>query len=133
MPCVLRISGVLLDADALANAVTPTVYRVDRKGEARLPSSRGVFDRSAIHIDVSEAEAADLATQVADAIAFLDAHAGSIEAALHFPGVEQARLDFAVESSDAAIDSKYLPPELLRRAGELGLGIELSFYPPGTE
>jgi hypothetical protein len=42
-------------------------------------------------------------------------------------------LDFAVESSDAAIDSKYLPPELLRRAGELGLGIELSFYPPGTE
>jgi hypothetical protein len=58
------------------------------------------------------------------------ANADAVRTAVRFPGVEHATLDFAVESKDVAIDSNYLPPDLLRCAGELGVGIELSVYPP---
>jgi hypothetical protein len=131
MSCVLRIGGKELDADALLASVQLPAYRVDHKGEPRPRPlrSRGVFEASAIHIDVSEADFADLPTQVADAIAFLESNVDAVRTAVLFPGVGYATLDFAVESKDVAIDSSYFPPDLLRRAGELGVGIELSVYP----
>jgi hypothetical protein len=129
MSCVLRIGGKELDADALVEIVTLPAYRVDRKGEPRPLRTRGVFEESTIHIDVSDAGFADLSTQVADAIRFLGENADAIRAAVRFPGVEKATLDFAVESKDVAIDSNYLPPDLLLRAGDLGVGIEVSVYP----
>ena len=129
MSCVLRIGGEELDADALLNRVTLPAYRVDRKGNPRPIRSRGVFEASTIHIDVSGAGFAGLPTQVADAITFLGANADAVRTAVLFPGVGYATLDFAVESKDVAIDSSYFPPDLLRRAGELGVGIELSVYP----
>ena len=132
MSCVLRMGGKELDADALVEAVALPAYRVDRKGVLRPLRNRGVFDESTIHVDVSGADFADLPTQIADAISFLRANADAVRTALRFPGVRHATLDFAVESRDVAIDSRYLPPDLLRCAGELGVGIELSFYPPAT-
>jgi hypothetical protein len=131
MSCVLRIGGDQLDADGLARSIALPNYRIDRKGEPRQLRSRGIFEMSTVHFDVSEAAFADLPTQIEDAIAFLTKHAGALSAAIQFPGVERATLDFAVEAKDVAIDSKYLPPELMRRAGELGIGIELSIYPSG--
>jgi hypothetical protein len=129
MSCVLRIGGKELDVDALAENLTLPAYRVDRNGELRPLRSRGVFDESTIHVDVSGADFADLPTQVVDAIRFLTANVDALRTAVRFPGVRHATLDFAVESKDVAIDSSYLPPDLLRRAGELGVGIELSVYP----
>lgn len=129
MSCVLRVGGKELDADALVEHLLLPAYRVDRKGEPRPLRSRGVFDESTIHVDVSGADFADLPTQVADAISFLAANVDAVRTAVRFPGVRYATLDFAVEPKDVAIDSSYLPPELLRRAGELGVGIELSVYP----
>ena len=130
MSCVLRIDGEDLDADALVRVTSLSIYRVDRKGETGLLRSRGPHKRSAVHIDVSDAPFSDLSQQIADAVAFLDRNADAIAAAARFPGVQDARLDFGVEAKDVAIDSNYLPPDLLRRAGELGVGIELSMYPP---
>jgi hypothetical protein len=132
MACVLRIGGERLDPDTLLRAVALSAYRVDRKGTPHRLPSRGVFERSTVHLDVSAAAFSDLPGQVADAIAFLNTNAGAIGDALRFPGVEFATLDFPVAAKDVAVDSKYLPPDLLRRAGELGVGIELSTYPPET-
>jgi hypothetical protein len=129
MSCVLRIGGKELDVDALVENLTLPAYRVDRKGEPRRLRRRGVFDESTIHVDVSAADFADLPTQVADAISFLTANVDAVRTAVRFPGVRHATLDFTVESKDVAIDSSYLPPALLRCAGELGVGIELSVYP----
>jgi hypothetical protein len=129
MSCVLRIGGAQLDADALARSIGLPIYRVDRKGEPGRPRSRGVYEASAVHLDVSEAAFSDLQAQVGDAIAFLTKNSSALSAAIQFPGVERATLDFAVGAKDVAIDSKYLPPELMRRAGDLGIGIELSIYP----
>jgi hypothetical protein len=133
MACVLRIGGENLDGDALLRAVALPAYRVDRKGAPRRPRSRGAFEQSTVHLDVSGAAFADLPKQVADAIRFLETNADAIRAALRFPGVQTATLDFAVEMRNVAINSSYLPPHLLRCAGELGVGIELSSYPPATE
>jgi hypothetical protein len=133
MSCVLRIGGDELDPDALARSIALTIYRVDRKGEPRQPRSRGVFQMSMVHLDVSEATFSDLQAQIKDAIAFLTKNAGALNAVIQFPGVEWATLDFAVEAEDVAIDSKYLPPDLVGRAGDLGIGIELSIYPQGRD
>ena len=45
------------------------------------------------------------------------------------PGVEDMRLDFGIERRDVAVQCDYLPPDLIRVAALLGLGIELSQYP----
>lgn len=132
MSCVLRIGGRDVDADALLASVNLPAYRVDRKGEPRLLRNRGPFEESTIHVEVSGAAFADLAAQVADAVGFLRENADAVRTAVRFPGVGHATLDFAVEAKDVAIDSTYLPPDLLRLAGDLGVGIELSVYPRGN-
>jgi len=132
MSCVLRIGGVQLDVDALLHVVPLSAYRVDRKGTPRRLRTRGTFEESTLHVDVSDADFADLPKQIADAIRFLQTNAETIRAAVRFVGVERATLDFAVESKDVMIDSNYLPPQLLQIAGELGVGIELSMYPPAA-
>jgi len=127
--CVLRIGGAEVDVDALIASCGLVPYRVDRKGSPQRLRSRGPHERSSIHVDVSSADFSDLPTQVADAIAFLDAHEQLIRTAATFPGVETAVLDFALEIRNVAINSKLLPPDLLLRAGALGVAIELSLYP----
>ncbi len=48
---------------------------------------------------------------------------------MSLPGVESACLDFAVEEKDTFTQCSYLEPELLKLAGGLGIGIEISLYP----
>lgn len=132
MSCILRIGGAELDADDLLRECRLDAYRIDRKGEIGLLKSRGPHEKSSVHVDVSSAGFDDLPGQVADAVTFLRANQSAVRAAVTFPGVEWAQLDFGVEHADVAIDSKYLKPELLALAGGMGLAIELSIY-PGAE
>lgn len=107
-------------------------YRIDRKGDLGLLKNRGPHEKSSVHIEVSSAGFDDLPGQVADAMTFLRANESGIRAAVAFPGVEWAQLDFGVDQAGVAIDSKYLKPELLALAGGMGLGIALSIYPATT-
>ncbi len=52
---------------------------------------------------------------------------------VEWPGVQAVDLDFGIERRDVAVQCDRLPPELVRLAGSLGLGIELSQYPPAVE
>jgi hypothetical protein len=124
---VLRISGADLDADALLRVVSLPVYDIRRAGEIG-PLGRP-YTGTSIHVDVSTAEFSDLARQTDDAVRFLQRNQAGIREALGFPGVEDGRLDFAVNHRDLAIDCKYLPPKLLKLVGDLGLGVEISVYP----
>jgi hypothetical protein len=45
-------------------------------------------------------------------------------------GVESVVLDLGVERRDTAVQCDGFPEELVRLAGGLGLGLELSQYPP---
>jgi hypothetical protein len=38
-------------------------------------------------------------------------------------------LDFAIERRDVAVQCDYFPPDLVRIAGELGIGLMPSLYP----
>lgn len=42
-------------------------------------------------------------------------------------------MDFGIARGDVAVQCDYFPPELIRLARELGLGIELSQYPLSDE
>jgi hypothetical protein len=45
-----------------------------------------------------------------------------------FSGVDAVVLDFAVWRKDTASQSLHFPPELVAKAGALGLGLEVSVY-----
>lgn len=80
-------------------------------------------------MDVSDIDG-DLSRQAGDAIFFLRRHQTEFGRLAKFPGLTDRRLDFGYDRRDVIIQCDYLPPELLTLAGELGIGIELSLYPP---
>jgi hypothetical protein len=111
MSCVLRLTSPTLSVQLASVSLKP--YRVE-KGCA--------------HFSVSQCEFDDFPSQLSDAGVFLSANAadltllmGSSEAA----GV----LDFAVEFRDEGFQFRTFPPALVRQAGAMGLGLELSLYP----
>lgn len=136
--CVFRVTGEKLDPDsALAISGLPA-YRVFHAGAPRSsarPDER--YELSGFCVDAGPNDFDDLPAQVADAIAFLDEFGDRIALLRGLPGLDDMRLDFAV---DLRIDRKtifaqfdYFPPELVSKAGALGLGIEISIYPPDLE
>lgn len=133
--CVLRVVGRELDAAGYLATSKLTAYKVFRAGEPRFLSNpgRGRHAVSGFSVAVSDPSGKDLRGQVEDAVAFLAQHEDELLTLRSTPGVEDVRLDFPV---DLRIDRRnvmaqfeYLPPELIRRAGALGMGIELSIYP----
>jgi hypothetical protein len=137
--CVLRVTGKEFDAEKYLVLSTLSAYKVFRAGEPRFMSSpEGKRNEvSGFTVDVSRDSWADLRGQVADAITFLKNHEQALAMLRSAPGVEDIRLDFPV---DLRIDRKtvmaqfdYFPPELVSRAGALGLGLEISIYPRDFE
>jgi hypothetical protein len=87
-----------------------------------------------ISLSVSDANG-DLEQEVRDAIAFLRHNFDSLRTIVSDESVDDARLDFAHYcriGNNAFAQFDYLPPELLRLAGDLGIGIELSLYLVGS-
>jgi hypothetical protein len=137
MSCVLRVEGKTFDVDAFLADSSLEPYDVFHAGEPRkLRPERGENKDSGFKVDVSDASWEGLRAQVSDAIAFLDQHRHELERLRAAPGVEDVRLDFAIylrmnDSVWAQYD--YFPPEIVSRAGALGIGLELSIYPPSGE
>jgi len=115
MSSVLRFSCEKLEAALQRISLAP--YRVDA----------GVA-----YFDVSDADLNDLAGQITDAIAFLQAHREDITLLMSASG-GRGTLDFAVEWRDVAVQYDSFPAELVREAGGLGLALELSHYPVSEE
>src|SRR5262245_26935271 len=137
--CVLRITGKEFDAEKYLAVSGLTAYMVFRAGELQFesrPDGRR-HERSGLMIDVSRSSWTSLVGQVSDAIAFLTEHEQALSMLRSAPGVEDMRLDFPL---DLRIDRQkvmaqfdYFPPELVSRAGSLGLGLEISIYPRDLE
>lgn len=137
--CVLRVTGKRFDADLHLGLSGLTACRVFRAGEPRSQSKpEGKRNEvSGFTVDVSRYSGADFTGQVIDAIAFLKEHEQVIAKLRSSPGVDDIRLDFPI---DLRIDRhnimaqfEYFPPELVSLAGLLGLGLEMSIYPPDLE
>ena len=130
MSAVLRIDGVDFDVDRFCAKSSLTPCAVYRRGErvSQVSRSRRRRKASGMNIVVSDGEFDDFQRQVQEAIAFLSANRKELRRLMRFPGVEGACLDFGIERLDVAAQFDRLPPELVRLAGELGLGIEISHY-----
>jgi hypothetical protein len=130
--CVLRVAGRDFDVDAylMRGALVPNA--VYRRGEARfptLPRARKSLE-SGFSILVSKTNAAPFAEQTEDAVSFLAHHRRAIRALRRHAGVETAVLDFRMEQPpEFTGQGQVFPEELVRLSGELGLALELSFYP----
>jgi hypothetical protein len=73
-----------------------------------------------------------LGQQVADAVAFLDRFAADIRALQATGKVADIRLDFPVKvraGREVAAQFELFPAELVRKAGALGIALEVSLYP----
>ena len=137
MGCVLRASGSAFEPDAFLKGSTLSPSKVWRKGEAR--PRIGQMDgttrsASGINVAVSNADFSDLRQQVQDAIGFLQSNRIELVPLTSFPGVEDVSLDFGIVwRHDVLTQTDSLPSELVRLAGELRLGVEISHYPISDE
>jgi hypothetical protein len=126
--CVLRAGGADFDTDAyLADSPFAHVSRY-RRGEPRWPSFSGTSRTSGFSVTISDADVGDLATQVDEAIAFLDQHEDELRRLGRFEGVEEMEIDFAVEWRELAVQTDWFPPELLWRAGALDIALRVTHY-----
>src|SRR5262249_34827302 len=141
MSAVLRAYGADFDVDRFLAGCTLPLCAVKRRGEpgfaARQPDGRR-HERSGVHVSASDADFEEFPRQVEEATAFLRAEVEQVRRLCKFPGVEDVTLDFGIDRRGVAVQCDYLPPELVRLAGALGLGIELSQYrardaAPGAE
>jgi hypothetical protein len=132
MSAVLRAYGTDFDVDAFLIGCTLPVCAVKRRGEPVSPVSQPNGRRhewSGVHVSASDAEFDQFPQQVEEATEFLRAHTEQLRRLRDFPGVEGVTLDFGVARRDVPVQCDHLPAELVRLAGALGLGIELSQYP----
>ena len=129
MSAILRIRGAEFDPDA-ALAGSPLAGIADRvfhRGEPRFRNKR--HEISGVQFVASNAEMEEFDRQIDEATAFLRTHREEIRRLAAAPGVEDATLDFGICWQDVVFQFDYLPPSLVRLAGELGLGLEISHYP----
>lgn len=136
MSAVLRAYGLVFDVDAFLAGCTLPVCAVKRRGEPVFAASQldgRKHKQSGVHVVASDADLGELPRQIAEATAFLRAEAGQVRRLCEWPGVEGVTLDFGVERRDVAVQCDFLPPDLVRLTGSLGLGIELSQYPAAGE
>jgi hypothetical protein len=137
MGCILRVFGsTFVPTEFLKDsALSPS--KVWRKGEPRLVGKRAgndIEDTSGMNVVVSNADVGDFRQQARDAIVFLHGNKSDLLRLISLPGVEEVGLDFAVAWPEGVVThTDYLPPELIRLAGELGLAIEVSHYPLSDE
>jgi len=131
MSCILRVVGKELNVKELLEIDSnPDTYWV--KGESRsLGDPNGSKHlRSGAHYCLSEADFNEFELQKEDVIKYLVKNEDKMKAIQQLNGLDDVYLDFGIEQIDFAVQSDYLPPELIQLAGKLGLGIRMSQFPP---
>jgi hypothetical protein len=128
MGCVLRAGGIEFDTEAyLADSPFTHATRY-RRGDPQWPALGQASRTSGFNVTISEADVGDLATQIDEAIAFLDEHEDELRRLGRFEGMEEMEIDFAVEWRDLSVQTDWFPPELLWRAGALDIALRVTHY-----
>ena len=133
MSCILRIivNDIAFD-EMLSIPLEPDSFW--RKGESS-PSKNSTdkkFKDSGGNYVVSDAEFEEFAQQKQDAFEYLMHNKTQIRQIMSLSGA-QGTLDFGIIWRDVAVQCDHFPAELIRIAGELGLAIELTQYPPSED
>ncbi len=135
MGCYLRVYGKKFNVDSYLKKHSCKVSKIYRRGEPELKNKpkgpKNIY--SGFNICVSPSKFENLKKQIKDAIEFLKDKDNSKEIALltKYQGVEGLDLDFGVSlkgQDKFPIKWYHFPPELLKLAGKLGVGLEITFY-----
>jgi hypothetical protein len=123
---MFRATGFDFQVDQFLSQSTLVPYEVWRKGERK--SEKRIHKWSGFTIVASEADMDEVPQQIEDAINFLKTNHAELENLQNFTGAETVYLDFGIEDRDVGLQCDRFPPELLRLAGNLNIGIEVSRY-----
>jgi hypothetical protein len=127
MSCYFRAIGDEFDVDAFLAGSSLLADDVFHRGEPS-PNGKRVCPFTGFAINITEGFGR-LDSHTAAVTDFLREHELELSRLSRFHGVTDMRLDFGHDRRpNAAVQSDYLPPELLALAGSLGIGIELSLY-----
>jgi hypothetical protein len=129
MSCIFRISGEDLDIDKLIASTKLVPDKVYRRGEPRFGhGQKKANSDSGASFVVSLAEVDEFEAQKNGARIFLADKRDDLRKIMKWPGVCDAWLDFGIKKYDVPAQFEQFDPELLKAAGDLGVGIEISLY-----
>ena len=130
MCCVLKVFGEQFNVDAfLADCSLRPVSHIRRGQTSLLRKSRKHLQSGCV-FSISRGFG-KLEKHTKAATKHLLQHREEIVRLVQFPGVTAAYLDFGYDRRvGVVVQSDHLPKELIKLAGELGLSIEMSLYPP---
>ncbi|MDQ3801832.1 MAG: hypothetical protein M3384_20605 [Acidobacteriota bacterium] len=133
--CALQISGKGFDPDAFLEESNLPKEKIRFKGALGIPAEfrdkfhepdipelsnpLDVFDMSNLLIAVSEA--ANLSSQIEEAILFFKTYLGDLRKISVFPGVEEVLLSFIVEPEKTPSEFQDFPQALYELAAEIGI------------
>lgn len=132
--CVLRAAGEFFDVDAFIAESPWRPAAVHRKGESARRHSQELLQHSGFNVVVSDREG--IAAQTEDALAFLAQDAAEVERLVRILGIEGVALDFGTGFRDVVVQPESFSGALVRAAGMVGMvgiGLEVTLYPLGTE
>lgn len=130
MGCVLRIMGEDFDPDGFEAKSRLSLGRKLYKGTPRFKTKpdSAKAPHSVISFIVSNADFYSPKEQIEDAKSYLITNKEGLSHILDDKSIQHAFLDFGLQSSEDAIQSIYMPHDIIHLAGALGIGIEISLY-----
>ena len=127
--CVLKVYSDTNSFKAFSESTEIPVYSCRDKGEAL--TSKRLCKEYRISFDVSGREWDEFEGQVNDAILFLEKYHSQIKELFSIHSITDAYLDFPLWSrldENIVNQNDHIPRELVKLAGELNIGIEMSIY-----
>ena len=135
MSCYLRVNGRRFNMDAYLKKHPCEITAIHRRGELMFKhKAKGPKVKcSGFNILISNPGFKNLKQQIRDALFFLKnkENAEQISILVKYPGVEDVILDFGVsrkERDKHPVKWYYFPSEILKLAGSLNVGLEITFY-----
>lgn len=113
------------------------VYQSHEKGDVpKISTQESVYEDYGFSCEVSDRAWGDIAGQIVDMISFLEVYSPYLKHIKEQHEISDWRFDLPYEcrlGETHFTQCDYLPPKLMRLAGDLEIGIELSLYWPSKE
>ena len=128
--CVLRVSSLTDNVEALLDVSRLKACAIFRKGEPRIAGSSVTNCVSGFNVVVSNADGAAMDKQVRDAVRFLKRHKERLQRLKRHKEFGGMSLDFGLwmPGEDVICRSYTCPATLIELAGKLKIEIEISLY-----